>query len=208
MKDINDRNLSFWSPHPFFIAVIFFSLQVVQVAWLYRLIRLDSQKPGERKDLDEMVDFVPYYCLANICLGVWMIFWNAELLKISDLFVIIYAVATAYYMLFGLQSMDTSSTTSILTNVVCRLFAGLGILDILHNTSIAYFKDAAPSIWVIAFTIVWFGGFAAIGDWIFGGCLTYDLLALAAGQHGGWRWILVAYAGVTASIVAAKNLAR
>ena len=54
MKDINDKNLSFFSPQPFFIAGFFFPQQLFQVAWLYRLWKLDSTKPQERGELDQL----------------------------------------------------------------------------------------------------------------------------------------------------------
>lgn len=54
MKDIHDRNLSFFSPQPFFIAGFFFPQQLFQLAWLYRLYKLDPKKPGERGELDQM----------------------------------------------------------------------------------------------------------------------------------------------------------
>jgi hypothetical protein len=69
MKDIHDRNLSFFSPQPFFIAGFFFPQQLFQVAWLYRLWKLDPSKPGERAELDQIVDFVPYYCVENLCIA-------------------------------------------------------------------------------------------------------------------------------------------
>lgn len=52
MKDIHDKNLSFFSPQPFFIAGFFFPQQLFQLAWLYRLYKLDPKKPGERGELD------------------------------------------------------------------------------------------------------------------------------------------------------------
>lgn len=54
MKTIHDRNLSFFSPQPFFIAGFFFPQQLFQLAWLYRLYKLDPKKPGERSELDQM----------------------------------------------------------------------------------------------------------------------------------------------------------
>lgn len=54
MKQINDRNLSFFSPQPYFVAGIFFPQQVLQLFWLYRLSKLDSKKPAEREELDLM----------------------------------------------------------------------------------------------------------------------------------------------------------
>ncbi len=70
MKDIHDANLSFFSPQPFFIGAFFFPQQIIQLAWLYRLWKLDPKKSEvERKELDQMVDYVPYYALGNVCIG-------------------------------------------------------------------------------------------------------------------------------------------
>ncbi len=49
---------------------------------------------------------------------------------------------------------------------------------------------------------------SAASDWIFGGCLVYDLVALAVGQSGSWRTLLGAYAVGAGAIVAAKNWVR
>jgi hypothetical protein len=70
MKDVHDANLSFWSPQPYFIAGFFFPQQLFQLAWLYRLYKLDANKSvEEKKELDTMVDFVPYYAVGNICIA-------------------------------------------------------------------------------------------------------------------------------------------
>ena len=69
MKDIHDQNMSFFSPQPYFIAGFFFPQQLFQVGWLYRLWKLDESKPEERRELDQMVDFVPYYSLGNLCIA-------------------------------------------------------------------------------------------------------------------------------------------
>jgi len=70
MQDIHDMNLSFWSPQPYFIGGFFFPQQMIQVAWLYRLWKLDPKKSqAEKKELDQIVDFVPYYALGNACIG-------------------------------------------------------------------------------------------------------------------------------------------
>ena len=54
MKDVHDQNLSFFSPQPYFIAGFFFPQQLFQLAWLYRLWKLDAKKPVERAELDQM----------------------------------------------------------------------------------------------------------------------------------------------------------
>jgi len=208
MKDINDRNVSFWSPQPFFIAGFFFPQQLFQLAWLYRLYKLDPKKPSERPELDQIVDFVPYYAIGNLCIGTWMFFWNSEQLKISNIFVVVNSLTQLYYVFAKLPAMDTRSTSNVLTNIVSRTFAGIGVLDLVHNGSVAYFKDMAPSMTVKVVTALGFGLASAAGDWIFGACMVYDLVALAAGQSGSWRNILAAYAVGAAGIVGAKNLAR
>jgi hypothetical protein len=61
-------------------------------------------------------------------------------------------------------------------------------------------------------TGVGFGALASMSDWIFGGCLAYDLVALAVGQRGIGETVLSNLLGIyalsTAGIVTAKNLVR
>ena len=47
---------------------------------------------------------------------------------------------------------------------------------------------------------------ALVSDPVFGACLVYDLLALAAGQRGRWGAQLAWYAGSTAAVVGIKAL--
>ena len=47
---------------------------------------------------------------------------------------------------------------------------------------------------------------ALVSDSVFGACLVYDLLALAAGQRGRWGAQLAWYAGSTAAVVGIKAL--
>ncbi|KAL8755733.1 MAG: hypothetical protein Q9199_003447 [Rusavskia elegans] len=211
MKTIHDRNLSFFSPQPFFIGGFFFPQQLFQLAWLYRLYKLDPKKPGERGELDQMVDFVPYYTVGNLCIATWMVFWNSERLDISNIFVLINSLSQLYYITAKLPAMNTNSTSSILTHIVSKTFAGIGVLDLLHNGSAAFAKDQPASTMVKALTGVGFGLASVASDWIFGGCLVYDLVALTVGQSsidGGWAKLLGAYAVGSAAIVGAKNLAR
>lgn len=212
MQDIHDRNLSFFSPQPYFIGAFFFPQQVFQLAWLYRLWRLDSRKPQQAKELDEIVKFVPYYALGNACIGTWMFFWNSNRLDLSNIFVIINTTTQLWYCFTQLDRMDTKSWSSILTHVVAKTFAGIGVLDLLHNTSAAYFVGDRPSALVKALTAVGFAGLGAASDWILGGCLVYDLVGLSVGQaqYGdrGWSSLLGAYAVGTAAIVGLRNYFR
>ena len=229
MKDIHDANLSFWSPQPYFIAGFFFPQQLFQLAWLYRLWKLDPEKSAEdKKEVETMVDFVPYYAVGNLCIAcmcrlflfrictdqsaAWMIFWNASALKTANVFVLINTFTQLYYIFGRLSPMNSRSTSSVLTHIVSKTFAGIGVLDFLHNGSVAYFDHQGPSTIVKVLTGVGFGALASASDWIFGGCLVYDLVALAVGQRGigetSWSNLLGVYAVGAAGIVAAKNLAR
>jgi len=207
MKDIHDANISFFSPQPFFIAGFFFPQQLFQVGWLYRLWKLDPKKPNERVELDQLVDFVPYYAVGNLCIAAWMLAWNSSNLKVAHGFVTINTLTQLYYMMFKLPPMNTSSTSSVLTHIVSKTFAGIGVLDFLHNGSVAFFKDQPATTTVKVLTGLSFGLASAVSDWIFGGCLVYDLIALAVGQSGEWRKLLGLYAVGAAGIVAARNLA-
>jgi len=209
MLDVHEQNLSFFSPYPYGIAAFFFPQQLFQVAWLYRLYKLNPTIPAERVELDQMVDFVPYYSVGNLCIATWMIFWNSSRLDISNIFVCINSFTQLYYIMAKLAPMNTKSTSSILTHVVAKSFAGIGVLDFLHNTSAAFFKNQSPSTAIRALTGIGFGLGAAASDWIFGGCLVYDLAILAVGQasrDSGWSKLLGMYAVGAAGIVAARNL--
>lgn len=65
MKEIHDRNLSFFSPQPLFIAAFFFPQQLFQLAWLWRLWK----GKGTEEELAEMTDYAPIYALGNVCIG-------------------------------------------------------------------------------------------------------------------------------------------
>jgi hypothetical protein len=137
-----------------------------------------------------------------------MIFWKAERLDISYLFVTINTLSQLYFLVTKLEPMNSKSASSVLTHLNVKTFAGIGVLDLLHNGSAAFFKNMSPTTAVKVWTGLGFGLASAASDWIFGACLVYDLVALAVGQSGSWRTLLGAYAVGSAGIVAAKNLAR
>ena len=211
MKTIHDRNLSFFSPQPWFIASFFAPQMVLQVAWMYKLLRADPSKSDvDRRETQQMIDYVPAFAIGGLSIGTWMFFWNAEKLAVANVFVILNTFTQLYHMIARLDRMDPSKSTSVLTHVVSKTFAGIGVLDILHNTSVAYFKDASPSLLVKILTGVGFGLGSAMSDWIFGGCLVYDLVALAVGQSTymkgtNWPTLLGVYAAGSAAIIGAKN---
>lgn len=141
-------------------------------------------------------------------LKAWMIFWNSERLDISQAFVTVNTIAQLYYLIARIQPMNTSSTSSVLTHLVAKTFAGIGVLDFLHNGAAAFFRGEQATSTVRVLTGVGFGAASAASDWIFGSCLVYDLIALAVGQSGSWRTLLGAYAVGSAAIIVAKNIAR
>lgn len=135
----------------------------------------------------------------------WMFFWNADNLKASNVFVIINTVSQVAYIATQLPPLDTRSTPNVLTHVVAKTFAGIGVLDLLHNTAAAYYRGVPPSSLVQIATGVGFAAAASVSDWIFGGCLVYDLVALSIGQEGSWGRILGGYAAMTAGIMGLRN---
>ena len=73
----------------------------------------------------------------------------------------------------------------------------------------AYFVGQSVPLWAKVATGLGFAGLSAGSDWIFGGCMVYDLVALAVGQrqygNEGWSNLFAAYAVGAAGIVGARN---
>lgn len=134
-----------------------------------------------------------------------MFFWNSNNLETSNIFVVINTVSQIFYISTLLPPLDTRSTPNWLTHVVAKSFAGIGVLDLLHNTSAAYYRGVPPSALVQAATGVGFAAAASVSDWVFGGCLVYDLIALSMGQEGSWGRLLGGYAAVAAGMVGLRN---
>lgn len=137
-----------------------------------------------------------------------MFAWNNNRLDISNIFVTINTLSQLFYITMKLGPMNTRSVSSVLTHIVSKTFAGIGVLDLLHNTSAAYFVGESATLPIKVLTGVGFGLASSVSDWIFGGCLVYDLVALAAGQSGDWRNWLSVYAVGAAGIVTARNMAK
>ena len=141
-----------------------------------------------------------------------MVVWNQSDLKTANCFVIVNSCLQLYYVFARLGPMDLGSWTSILTHVVSKMFAGIGVLDLLHNSSAAYAVDQAPNTTIKVLTGVGFGLLASCSDWIFGGCLAYDLVALMVGQrvYGNviWSNLLGAFVSVVAGFVVVRNCLR
>lgn len=137
-----------------------------------------------------------------------MFYWNSNDLATSNIFVIINTVSQLLYMATALPPLDTRSTPNLLTHIVAKTFAGIGVLDLLHNTSAAYYRGVPPSTLVQVATGVGFAVAASTSDWIFGSCLVYDLVALSMGQKGRWSGLLGGFAAMTAGIVGVKNWSK
>ena len=125
-------------------------------------------------------------------------------------FVLINSISQLYYISLRQPFMNASSISSIFTHVVSKAFASISVLDLLYNCSVAYFDRQGPNTIVKVLTGVGFGAAACVSDWIFGGCLMYDLVMLAARQRGvgekGWGNLLGLYAFGTAGIFDLREL--
>lgn len=129
---------------------------------------------------------------------------------VSNIFVIINTTAQLYYVTTTLSRLNLNSTSSILTHIVSKTFAGIGVLDLLHNSSAAYYVNQPASGMVRLLTGVGFGLASAASDWILGGCLVYDLVAISVGQSSldsGWSRLLAGYALGAGAILTARNWA-
>jgi len=139
-----------------------------------------------------------------------MIFWNRSQFGLSNVFVTINTLAQLAYVLARLPTMNVDSANSVLTHLVAKTFAGIGILDLLHNSSVAYFNHVeAPGAAVRALTGLGFAALALSSDYILGGSFVYDLIALAVGQrqygNAAWGNLLALYAAGTAGLVGLRN---
>lgn len=89
-----------------------------------------------------------------------MIFWNQCDLKTSNAFVVISTLTQLYYVYGRLPTMNLQSASSILTHVVAKTFARIGILNLLHNWPVAYFHPPEPQHF--------YQGLDRVGIWTFG----------------------------------------
>ncbi|KAI9667265.1 MAG: hypothetical protein M1821_000079 [Bathelium mastoideum] len=222
MKDIHERNMSFWSPNPLLVGCFFTLQQVFQAIWLRKLWKLagEERKKGKAADAEDgIAGYMPWYIGGNLCTGTWAFSWNANRLDLSNLFVIVNTFVQLGYLFIFLarpeNRLNLHSRLSFFTHVVAKTFAGIAVLDVLHNSAAAYFVHQRPSFLTKALTGLGFGALALAPatDWIFGACLVYDLVALSVGQgqwgrDGGWSAVLGVYAVVVAGIVGARNWLR
>lgn len=93
-----------------------------------------------------------------------------------------------------------------LTHLVAKTFAGIGVLDFLHNGAVALYPGVTPNMLVKVLTGVGFGLGALVSDGIMGFCLVYDLFSLYLGQRGDWKMLLGGYTLGAAGIVGYRML--
>ncbi|ORY87950.1 hypothetical protein BCR37DRAFT_390455 [Protomyces lactucae-debilis] len=222
MKDVADAHHAFLAPQPFAIALFFFPQTCIQVYWIYQLAKAqpgygmlrdgllhEGEQPIEESQaVEETVRYVPYFALGNVCIGLWMLFWTNNHLGLSDILVNINSAAQLYY---AFTQLGPLSKETLLTHIVCKMFAGIGILDVVDNASSAFlnYKDSGFHAGIVTYVLTFLvaAGLAAVSDLLLGVCVVYDLIALCAGQlayDGLWAFILLAAAGLAAAIVVLK----
>ncbi|GFZ50812.1 hypothetical protein JCM24511_08570 [Saitozyma sp. JCM 24511] len=188
MKDIHDRYPCAFSPQPFAIAGFFGPQQILQIIWLRELFRQPNQV--EKSALR----YAPWYALGNGCIALWMFLWTGDRMKAANVPVVINTLTQLYYMLF-LRDPSPRSYQSMLTNAVNITFTGIGVLDIFHNTTAAYFPHIAPNLLTQIATVVAAPLSALSTPLLFGACIAYDLFGVAVGQHQLAQKALGAYGG-------------
>ncbi|RXK42333.1 hypothetical protein M231_00323 [Tremella mesenterica] len=213
MKQIHDSNPCAFSPYPFAIAGFFGPQQILQLVWLRELFRPDNQvELGTRR-------FVPWYALGNFCIAGWMFLWKDNNLKGSSIPVIINTLTQTYYVFF-LRDKTPNTYQAKLTNIINITFAGIGILDIFHNVTAAFFPRIPPTLLVKIATSIGGPLTALASPLLFGACMAYDLMGLAIGQHElaskalnglgggggeGWARLLGGVGMATAAIVGLRG---
>lgn len=198
MLDIHNKYPAAFSPYAYAIPAFFGPQQIIQLVWLYRLC---FAKDASAEELGAATDFAPYYALGNICIGLWLPFWNAENMWAAQACVTVNSLAQLYFYYYK----SSSSPAAKWTRWNVTTFAGIGVLDFLHNGGIALFPRTPPSPLVKLLTPVFFGALALTSDKLMGACLAYDLAAIALGawkfgidgREGNWPVLLAGYSVAT-----------
>ena len=123
---------------------------------------------------------------------------NSESFGASQTLVTLNTFGQLFYVTFMLPPRMPDNT---LTHLVSKTFAGIGVLDFLHNGAVAWYPGVAPSLAVKILTGVGFGVGTLFSDGILGLCLVYDLFSLYLGQSGDWKTLLGVYTLGAAGIV-------
>lgn len=122
MLDIHYTNLAAFSPYAYAIPVFFGAQQILQVTWLYQLFRDNSSVSVEsRKD---QLNYIPTYALGNLCISIWLLFWNKNRLDISQILVSVNSLANLYYVAFILPKQNSRNS---LTHYVAKVSTKLPV---------------------------------------------------------------------------------
>lgn len=220
MKDIADKYHAFGSPAAFMIALFFFPQTLLQLYWIYGIYKRhglksgggalqldDSATGGGGASDDEAVKYAPVFALGNLSIGLWMLAWNNEHLAIALIFVLINSSSQLYYVFARLPPLDRDT---LLTHIVAKMFAGIGILDIVDNASSAFVPYATtgfvPGYGVYAVSVLVSAALAAACDGMMGLIVAYCVFALFLGQMGQAAWALVIL--INLAIVLAGSAAK
>lgn len=141
------------------------------------------------------------------------IYWDSSAPKALHIFIIINSLIQLYYAFGRLHPIDLSSIDSVLTHIISKGSAGIGLLDLLHIGVGAFLNlQLAPTPAIKTLAGLGFGGLAFCADWIFGGWLMYDITVLAIGQriygNPDWGNLLYLCAGVMGAIFGLSNCLR
>ncbi|KAI9683922.1 MAG: hypothetical protein M1829_004257 [Trizodia sp. TS-e1964] len=213
IKDVHDGHISFFSPNPYLVGAFFALMLLVHGVWLHALCTLNTRQAQDEATASGMLAYAPVFVLGNLCLAAWMLCWTAEWLRVAEAFVAINALAQAWFVLARLPLLDLRSRTSVLVHLASKVAAGLALLDLLHNGSVAFFEDSLPGTAVKVAAGLGVVVLAGGSDWVLGAAVVYGLTALAVGQRaysedGAWALLLGGYAVGAALVVGIKNWMR
>ncbi|KAH9837225.1 uncharacterized protein C8Q71DRAFT_706782 [Rhodofomes roseus] len=224
MKEVADRNHYAFSPNPWFISAFFSGQVVLQLAWIRKLFSLNPagyEKIGagdtngvtaeEVASVQTATEYAPIYALGNLCIAGWLFFWLREEFTASQFLVTI----NSFVQLAAVARLPPvtpgSSRLTVLTHLVAKTFAGIGVLDLLDNGGVMSRYTAPPSKLVKGLTYALFPLATAVSTPFFGLTLLYDVVGVCVGQRNvlgasGWSTGLGWTAGAMGTIVVIKTL--
>ncbi|EPT03831.1 hypothetical protein FOMPIDRAFT_1115036 [Fomitopsis schrenkii] len=216
MKEVADRNHYAFSPNPWFIAAFFSGQVVLQLAWIRKLFTLDpagyqninggsTQTAEDVEAIQTATEYAPIYALGNLCIAGWLVFWLREEFTASQVLVTINTVAQLAAVARLPPITPGCSRLMVLTHLVAKTFAGIGVLDLLDNGGVVGRYAAPPSKLVQGLTYALFPLTTVTSTPFFGLTLLYDVLGVWIGQRavpgaGGWStglgWTAFAMGGI------------
>jgi len=220
MKDVAGRYHYAFSPNPWFIAAFFSGQVVLQLAWIRKLFSIDPsgyQNIGrdsadgvtaeEVESVQTATEYATVYALGNLCIAGWLFFWLREEFTASQVLVTINTIAQLAAVARLPPVTPGSSRLMVLTHLVAKTFAGVGVLDLLDNGGVVMRYIAPPSKLVQGLTYALFPLATAVSTPFFGLTLLYDVVGVSVGQRGvfgasGWSnglgWTAAAMGGIIA----------